>query len=180
MTSSCYLKGLNKTCWILLSFSTTHTQPSSLQQNISRMKLHFWIHGLKLIKITKSILIFTQNPLTHKNYLSYSSCHPRHCKTGCPYGELLRIKRNCTRNDDFVKNSAKRLTDYAKRGYPMNLLLTAFDKASAQDRNDLVNPTKQTRSSDNRVVMVMPYNPANSNVMKIIWKHWHLLQLSKN
>ena len=40
-----------------------------------------------------------------QNYLSYDSCHPRHCKSGGPYGEFLRIRRNCHKIEDYDKHS---------------------------------------------------------------------------
>ena len=108
--------------------------------------------------------LFTKPTDTHNCFL-YSSCHPTHCKNGGPYGEFLRIRRNCTLNTDYETHSKKRVEHYAKRGYPRTLLNEAKDKAQNQDRSQLP--------------LVMTYNPANPDFSKILRKHWPLMNCQR-
>ncbi len=121
--------------------------------------------------------LYTKDTDTH-NYLSFDSCHPKHCKTGGPYGEFLRIRRNCQKIDDYDKHSRLRVNDYERRGYPTDLLEEARLKARNLNRHDLLKQkTKSTPKEKDRVPLIMTHNPANPNMRSIIDKHWHLLEL---
>ena len=117
-----------------------------------------------------------------QNYLSYDSCHPIHCKKGGPYGEFLRIRRNCQKMEDYDKHSLQRVKDYERRGYPTKDLVEAREKARNQDREQLLLPKpKQRKKKDSeRIPLLVTYNPGNPNFQAILDKHWHLLQLCNN
>ena len=123
--------------------------------------------------------LFTKPTDTH-NYLHYTSSHPTHSKNGGPYGEFLRIRRNCNLTDDYEINAQKRTEDYLRRGYPRKLLNESKAKALNQNRTTLLNKagTQNTKEKSKRVPLVVTYNPANPNFLKIIKKHWPLLSLS--
>ena len=124
--------------------------------------------------------LFTKPTDTH-NYLLYTSCHPSHCKNGGPYGEFLRIRRNCTQPEDYETHSTKRVEDYAKRGYPRHLLTEAKTQAYNKNRSELLSPTnkKDQKQGLTRVPLVVTFNPANPDFSKILRKHWPLISLSK-
>ena len=118
-------------------------------------------------------------PTDTQNYLHYTSCHPTHCKNGAPYGEFLRIRRNCSNIEDYQKQAKKRIADYLYRGYPENLLNEAYNKALNQNRTDLLNKTGQkSKKQNDRVPLVLTFNPANPNLVQIVQKHWGIMQLS--
>ncbi len=48
-------------------------------------------------------------------YLHYGSCQPTHTKTGGPYGQLLRVRRICTKLSDFQKHAVDIIHHYAKQ-----------------------------------------------------------------
>ena len=114
-----------------------------------------------------------------QNYLSFESCHPKHCKTGGPYGEFLRIRRNCHKIEDYERHSEQRVKDYERRGYPTNMLEQARDKARRADRNALLGNTRARNKEKNqdRVPLIVTYNPSNPDFKSMIDRHWHLLQL---
>jgi hypothetical protein len=62
--------------------------------------------------------LYTKPTDTH-NYLLFTSSHPCHTKRGGPYGQFLRIRRNCTLDVDFDKHSQSIKEHYLKRGYPL-------------------------------------------------------------
>ena len=101
-----------------------------------------------------------------QNYLSYDSCHPIHCKKGGPYGEFLRIRRNCQKIEDYDKHSLQRVKDYERRGYPTQLLIEARAKARSRDRDDLLSTAKQKETKPKRIPLLVDYNPANPNFQK--------------
>ena len=83
--------------------------------------------------------LYTKDTDTH-SYLHYTSSHPIHCKKGGPYGEFLRLRRNCTNMSDFEKHAQSRVKDYIARGYPEKDLHAAKEKAKAKDRKELLKP----------------------------------------
>ena len=48
-----------------------------------------------------------EKPTDTHLYLHYTSAHHRPCHTKGPYGQFLRIRRICTKNDDFITNGIK-------------------------------------------------------------------------
>ena len=125
--------------------------------------------------------LYTKETDTH-NYLHYTSAHPKHCKKGGPYGEFLRIRRNCQKIEDYDRHSELRVSDYRRRGYPIEDLIKAQKRAREMDRQSLLRKTnkkeKKTRMS-NSIPLIVTYNPANPNLHKIIEKYWPLIQRSK-
>ncbi len=140
---------------------------------ISEEEINFLDTTVKVDKSTNEIYtdLYTKDTDT-QNYLSFDSCHPQHCKTGGPYGEFLRIRRNCSRIEDYEKHSANRVKDYERRGYPTPMLEEARDKARKMDRDQLLIPKEKKRSKkQNRVPLIVTYNPSNPNFYKILQKH---------
>ena len=44
-----------------------------------------------------------RKPTDARNYLHYSSAHPKSCKNGIPYSQFLRIRRICSEYEFFEK-----------------------------------------------------------------------------
>ena len=83
-------------------------------------------------------------PTDRNNYLPFNSAHPYHCKKGLPYGQFLRLRRICSRDEDFLTQSAKKAALLLQKQYPMELLINSHLKAQAKDRVDLLKP-KETK-----------------------------------
>jgi hypothetical protein len=124
--------------------------------------------------------LYTKPTDTH-NYLHYTSAHPAHCKDGGPYSQILRVKRICTHQADFVENSKMILAHFYRRGYPAELLLKAFKKANDLDRLTLLNPidrtTEDSTPSGDKLFMITTYNPSNPPVRKLVSENWDLLKI---
>ena len=54
-------------------------------------------------------------PTNIHQYLSPNSCHPKHCTTTIPYSLGLRLRRICSRTEDFERISNERLKDKFSR-----------------------------------------------------------------
>ena len=128
--------------------------------------------------------LYTKPTDTH-NYLHFSSSHPSHTKRGGPYGRFLRVKRNCTLDEDFEKHSNFLKNKYVERGYPESLVENRI-KAKLQNRNELLNPTRNNDSKQNKnqkeqnvVPLVLTYHPSNQQVRDTIMNNWGILQFSE-
>ncbi len=122
--------------------------------------------------------MYTKETHTH-NYRHYNSANPEHCKRGGPFGEFLKIRRNWNMIADYVKHSEDRVSDYRRRGYPMNIIRKAQRKARNLNRESLLKPRNKSIENNETTPLVVTFNPANPNFHKILEKHWHILQLSK-
>jgi len=123
--------------------------------------------------------LYTKPTDTH-NYLHYTSAHPAHCMRGGPYSQLLRVKRICTHEADFVENSKMILSHFYRRGYPEKLLLDSYNRAKILDRQTLLLPkdTSETKEYNNsQLFMISTYNPSNPPLRTMLTDHWDLLNL---
>ena len=136
---------------------------------------------VKVDKETNEIYteLYTKDTDT-QNYLKYNSSHPRHCKTAGPYGEFLRIRRNCHKLEDYDKHSILRVKDYQMRGYPLEKLEEAREKVRTLDRETLLKPKPKAKDKKkSRIPLIVTFNPGLPNLRSIIDKHWHILELSQ-
>ncbi|CAG2212664.1 unnamed protein product [Mytilus edulis] len=127
---------------------------------------------------TVEVELYTKPTDTH-SYLHYDSEHPIPCKKAGPYGQFLRVKRNCTNDADFRKHSATLLKYYKFRGYNETLLNTSLIKAEAKDRKALLNPVKKDTKKMTRIPLVLSYTKASPNLRQIIDTTWPLLHIKE-
>lgn len=86
------------------------------------------IHFLDLtVKIEENMLYtpLYRKPLERNTLLGYTSNHPRNLRDNLPYGQFLRLCRNCSRRSDFFTESDSLLSRLIERGYPRSLLKKA-------------------------------------------------------
>ena len=131
--------------------------------------------------------LYTKPTDTH-NYLHFKSAHPGHTKRGGPYGQFLRIRRNCTLDTDYQKHSLFLKEKYLQRGYPENLLEYSRERAQKQNRAELLKPklppqdsqgqTQTQTPAPNVVPLILTHHPSNHQVRKIIMDNWGILKYS--
>ena len=80
---------------------------------------------------------------THQ-YLAVKSCHPRHCKAAIPYSQALRIRRICSSDHDFRKNTNELHRHLVCRG---SFIQQQIDRASMINRKDALAPRVQSTNS---------------------------------
>ncbi|VDI31433.1 Hypothetical predicted protein, partial [Mytilus galloprovincialis] len=127
---------------------------------------------------TVEVELYTKPTDTH-SYLHYDSEHPIPCKKAGPYGQFLRVKRNCTNDADFQRHSASLLKYYKFRGYNKTLLNASLKKAEAKDRKALLNPVKKDTKKMTRIPLVLSYTKASPNLREIIDTTWPLLHIKE-
>lgn len=106
--------------------------------------------------------------------LHYRSSHPQCLKENLPYGQLLRIRRNCTEVGDFDIHATTFCNEMAKRGYPKKLLKHSMKRARFTPRDSLLQ-TKNKKELD-KLVCVTTFGPHTNQFKSIILKNWHLLE----
>ena len=79
-------------------------------------------------------------------------------KKGLPFGQFLRINRNCTLPEKYTKHRDNLKGYLTNRGYPNQLVDTAALKCSNIARNTLLTDTPKTCSL-NRTPLVLTFHP---------------------
>ena len=77
------------------------------------------------VTINEDLSIVTDlytKPTDSHDYLLYSSAHPRKCKDSIPYSQFLRVRRICSRIEDYEQNAMKLSIHFKRRGYPTSLI----------------------------------------------------------
>jgi len=75
-------------------------------------------------------------PTDKKQYLHYSSCHPKHIKKAIPYSQALRYRRIID-NDHILVNELEKLKDkFLLRGYPNTEIETQLSRVHNLNRTD--------------------------------------------
>ena len=67
-----------------------------------------------------------------KQYLLYSSCHPRHVKNNIPYCLAWRIKTKVTENNRLAKSMEELKQDLMRRNYPILLINDCIEKSNGK------------------------------------------------
>ena len=111
-----------------------------------------------------------------KQHLHYKSSHPKN-QDAVPYGLLIRARRICSKDTDFTKEATTIITSLLRRGYPDNILLTAFNRAWSKTQEELLKPSKKNK--DNRIRLITTYNQRNPPMKKILQKYTDWLDKTK-
>ena len=121
--------------------------------------------------------LYTKPTDTH-SYLHFTSSHPKHTRHNGPYGQFLRLRRNCHFDDDFNRHADAMTQHYLKRGYPQDLITQSRHRAFAVLHHDLIHKSVTKRATNNRLPIVLTYNLTNPDIIGLVTKFWPILQTS--
>ena len=104
----------------------------------SKEKIHF----LDTEVYVQDNIVYTtiyNKPTNKKQYLHYSSYHPRHVTKAIPYSQALRYRR-IIEDDSILKTELNNLMKlFINRGYPEKIMKETFKKILTIDRNTTLN-----------------------------------------
>ena len=116
-----------------------------------------------------------RKPTDRNNYLHYSSYHPTGLKRGLPYSQLLRLKRICDTESDFVSQSTEMCNRFRDRGYKEDILTKSLTRIKPLDRTSLLAPKSSLVPKSSPIVMSTTFSPISQSTKQIVKKHWHIL-----
>ena len=114
-------------------------------------------------KLTVSLY---RKPTEGHQYVHWSSAHPSHLKKSLPFSQLLRVKRNSSKPDDYRREADAMMYRFRRRGYPKTVLEEARKKADAADRSLLLAPKPATSRKPERLTLVTNYVPGQSKLLR--------------
>ena len=109
-------------------------------------------------------------PTDSKQYLLYTSCHPKHARNSIPYNLARRLKTIVSENR-VLDQRLNELKNYLrKRKYPLKLVEDAVEKVKLLDRASLLrNPGQKDESEI--IQYVTTFNPFNPEIFSEIRQH---------
>jgi hypothetical protein len=141
-------------------------------------EINFLDTTVKIDPVTRQLYTtLYSKPTDTQDYLEFSSCHPEHCKLGGPKGQMIRLRRICTRDVDFESNLDKLCEAYRRRNYPERILRKHRLSMANMNQNDLIQVVPPREQLD-RLLLILEYNPANPDVLGYINQHWGDLESS--
>ncbi|XP_053568734.1 usherin [Bombina bombina] len=122
-----------------------------------------------------------RKPISGNTLLHARSSHPRHVFKGIAKGQFMRIKINCSREKDFLKESEVLKSRLKDRGYPKNLFNRAFSEVSAMDRKSVHGRQRENKlmhhpSSKFKPTLVTAFSNQFDKVCKVIEKNLPILR----
>ncbi|XP_040206073.1 uncharacterized protein LOC120937139 [Rana temporaria] len=108
--------------------------------------------------------------------LHFDSHHPIPLKSSIPYGQYLRLRRNCSTDSLFREEADQLQTRLLTRGYSRKCLRRAYNRSSTQLRNDLLSKKKTITDFKSETTRpVFRYSLQHKAIKDIIQKHWTIL-----
>ena len=113
-------------------------------------------------------------PTDSKQYLLYTSCHPKHTRNSIPYNLARRLKTIVSENR-VLDQRLNELKNYLrKRKYPLKLDEDAVEKVKLLDRASLLrNPGEKNESEINSIYHhIQPFQSRNFQRNKTTKTHF--------
>ena len=104
-------------------------------------------------------------PTNKFQYLQYSSAHPKSTFSSIIKGELTRVLRNCSKEQEHSKTSTKMAKIFKDRGYPTQLVDRIQNKVPYSARPELIKP-REKEPCQYQTFLVTEYTP-DLNIRKI-------------
>ena len=112
-------------------------------------------------------------PTDSHSFLLYSSSHPRSCRDSLPFSQLLRLRRLCQEDSDFLQHAHDMLDFFRRRAYPEDVLLSALGRVLPISRDEALSRTPRPPSS--RPKLILTFHPHNIPALKILLRHFSIL-----
>lgn len=120
--------------------------------------------------------LFTRNhfkPTDRNSYLPVDSYHHKPWLINIPKGQFMRIRRNCSKEGDFLKQSEILTSRFREKGYDMRKVEKDKIKVLNMNRDILLSEIKQERFR-RKFIVILYFNIQFRQVEKIIKKHWDI------
>ena len=153
------------------------------ETEISDSHVHFLDTTVSLDSTNNSLStsLYTK-PTDAHNYLSYTSCHPRNCKSAIPFSQFLRLKRICSKEEDFLFHAKQMASHFLTAKYASDVIQKGFSKAYPTDRNTLLitERSMKTDEEEDKVFLITTYHPSGRILGSIVNQNWDMLDKSSS
>ena len=113
-------------------------------------------------------------PTDRTRYLHKDSDHPKHVKEGIAKGQFRRLRRICSKDEDYWRYGRQIEEKLTSRGYGKNQVKQQMKEAFKMERSEALKRVE--KKTDKRVNFVMTHSRYLPNVTKIMKRHGHYLE----
>jgi hypothetical protein len=92
-------------------------------------------------------------------------------KKAVPYDLGIRIKRICSKQNDYQTHRQELKRQLRVKGYIGEFIENQLQKVDRKDRKDLLSYKQKTKEQNSRVPLVMTFKKQLTNIHKIVQKH---------
>ncbi|OCT92849.1 hypothetical protein XELAEV_18015915mg, partial [Xenopus laevis] len=119
---------------------------------------------------------------THTNgFILRSSCHHKKWLNNIPLSQFNRVKRNCSKKEDYDKECQILRKQFREKGYSEKIVEEAKIKCDQKDRREMLkNTAKRKYNNNDSIPFITTYNCSKNKFEKILQKHWHILKKDKD
>ncbi|XP_069618482.1 uncharacterized protein [Ranitomeya imitator] len=117
----------------------------ALYTNIEHQQVDFLDLKLSIDQNRITTTLFRKQTASN-NLLHFESFHPAHLRKGIPKGQFLRLRRNCSRREDFLTESRHLTNRFRERGYPRRTISGAFEFSKGKTREEALRPRVQSKA----------------------------------
>ena len=142
--------------------------------NTSKESVEFLDVIVKIVNNKIQTCLFTKKTDAHL-YLTTNSCHPAHVIKNIPKGQLIRVRRICSEEEDFDRNAKQVMQFFKSRGYVDRQLQRSLKEVKSIPRKELLGPSKKTKSEDPNSILVCTWHPKLSNLPAVLKKNYDIL-----
>ena len=119
-------------------------------RTIFTTELPFLDINLRITNDQISTSIYYKGIDTH-TYLHNHSSHPRHYKESLPRSQLLRLRRLCSDESDYLERGKEMISFFVQRGYRDSSAERDLDQIRQIDRLTAINRLNSTDSEQNTI-----------------------------
>ena len=103
------------------------------------------------------------------------SSHPRHCKDGLPRSQLLRLRRLCSDDSDFLEKGKEMISFFVQRGYCASSLQRDLDAIQRVNRNNVIKQQDSESRDRSRIPLVLTFHPLSERIKRILVSNFNIL-----
>lgn len=146
-----------------------------MTSNISQTEfLDIYIHKDDTGMITGSL---SRKPTAGKGILHATSFHPKNVIRSIPFGQHLRVRRNCSNEVTFKREADNLRKRLLVQGYSKKVLKRLLKKATSKIRQESLYGAITLKGDDNQIWIITRFSNQQELFKNIVHKYWHVLAL---
>lgn len=140
------------------------------------------VNSIDITLFNEGPKVFTKNffkKVDSNYFLEFNSCHHCNWVKNIPFGQLRRIKRNCTRQKDFKEQSKTLIQKCKDKKYPKTIIKEAYNRAVLTQDQCIPPRTKNNRETDTKdfkQAFITNYSEDHNFIRQIMTKYWYILK----
>lgn len=149
----------------------------ALTYEASSVQIHFL--DLLITIVDGRITTSTFFKSTDRNsFIPLNSCHHQSWLSAVPKGQFLRLRRNCSDQDEYFREASSLKLKFLDKGYEATMLETLIAEVGNRERTELLRdkPPQVNNGEDFNLAFLTTYSSQHWAIKKIIKRHWPVIK----